>query len=701
MKGRKTGRRRPQQNGDTGYRAEFHQARRKGRRDWAGSRLGDAFDHTLYHYERLPAQREFYARTRQVQHAVARHLSGNDAHEPKSQVKPQLSPCYSSYPSTLAAWAAIGLTGYLEAKACLPKEGLLEHSLSAYLADPAAADQLPVEPKAYTALAKSTVEAVEARLVLHSLAGIEGGWPLEAYRLFAASQQEFRAPSMRALLRAVVLYGDVLVLGEDDESSDLHHLTAELLEVIRAASMPFQRRLPRTPTAGLLALAGEWVRAVCRALAPYLPSQEAEQSLGAGASDGQIGPLEAPRPPVLGDSGPGNLLASLARALATPGPAERGGDGVVDICFAAVSGGDGSAPVGKLAEAAKALGQAVQAATAVEPWQDVPSDLLDYQLACDDFSRGALEGSQVDGHPVETRLGDETVSAEIFEGPIELSDDLPAHEALLADAYPIAQALRPLLYPNVEEVFVEERLRPAGRLDPRRLPVAEFCQAVYRLNRVHRQVDPRGRSVLAIVCDGSGSLTARPMRMLKLLTAAMLQSVERTRMRLLAGLYHDTLVRPGLTGPMIHWLYHPRKTPALGPREATLAIAALPDAGSGDQSDALSLAFMIEEAKRLAPGCNIYLTLITDLGFCSSYRTGRTAPEEVRATLETAYQELVDRLQVTFVVLGRERETGFEDLVDVVRVSSAELEDVGQVAERVGTYVASAMQRRRRMSDGK
>ena len=132
-------------------------------------------------------------------------------------------------------------------------------------------------------------------------------------------------------------------------------------------------------------------------------------------------------------------------------------------------------------------------------------------------------------------------------------------------------------------------------------------------------------------------------------------------------------------------------------KEATRALVALPSTGTGAQSDSLSLAFMLEEARHLARGRIIYLILLSDCVWNMSFRTEKTGKEEVYSFFETAYQEYPGKLNTTLVALGVAGDTGFEALLDkVVVVNEEQLTDPAAVAGQIGTYVASCLKERRR-----
>jgi hypothetical protein len=247
----------------------------------------------------------------------------------------------------------------------------------------------------------------------------------------------------------------------------------------------------------------------------------------------------------------------------------------------------------------------------------------------------------------------------------------------------------------VEQVPVIERLRTNGSLDVSRLASADFSAAVFKRYRSVAKADRRGKPVLLIACDGSGSLNHAQMRMLKVLSAGWLTSVVRTDIEILAGLYHSGSIRSGQSGPLVQWMYHPHKTPAIGRREAVRALVNLPDSGTGAQSDALSISFMMDEARKISRGRMIYFILLTDCAWNQSFRSTMNGKQEVEAVLQHQYAELKDKLHVTLVALGYSGKTDFEHMVQkVITITNEELSDYVTVAGKIGIYVASCIQER-------
>ena len=242
-----------------------------------------------------------------------------------------------------------------------------------------------------------------------------------------------------------------------------------------------------------------------------------------------------------------------------------------------------------------------------------------------------------------------------------------------------------------------ERFRGSGALDGSRLPLAGVCEAVFKRQRINRRLDQGGRALLLIACDGSSSLDAKQMKMLKLVTSAWLLSSVGTGVEVMAGLYHSGRARRGTTGTLVRWIYHKGKSPTVSQAQAVRCLAALPESGTGVQSDALSVSFMLDEAQRQARGAKIYLVLISDCAWNRSQRTKLEGKDEMRALLTAKRDELGQRLHCSLVALGVAGTTGIDDLPDqVVKVSKGDLDDVGAVARKVGLMVAESIRASRR-----
>jgi len=691
---------------------------RRTKADWAGVGIGGAFNRNLDYYLRRSGQRQFYRMMRKAQTAAARLAGAATEEELKPLVKPQLTPCYSTFPATPAAHAAVGLTAFLEFKARVAADSLVIGRLEGFLEDPAAADAVDVDPDSYRTVASEAARWVQTRLLMEEIAHGASIPTLEIYRLFSASQENLAFRSLSEIIRCVVLYGDVL---PEWGTVLLHPLTRKILEDLTATCHPYFQVLGSAAEENLLRLGELWVRAICHCLAGFLPPpgpdeaegertrRELQREVLASAPSKYVGkfiekfpqPGENPRiapldglvPPVVDE--PASSSRQIAEAMAAVDPDRKDQiQGEKDLAELSMQ------PALVLAQ----FEEAIQAAGGQgRSFEDIRSDILERSLRTSPFHDQPIEGNPADGHEVSLELaGGKEASGEIFDQAVELSEDLPGYEKLLEEARPITQALRRCLYPNIEQVPEIRRFRTSGAIDPARLPVAGFASTVFRRFRIRERADRRGQPLLVIACDASGSLSESQMKMVKVLAASWLHATARTGIEVLAGLYHSGRVRGRESGPLVQWIYHPRKTPATSRRDAARALVSLPASGTGVQSDALSLAFIMQEAKALARGRSIYLVLLTDTAWNRSFRTEQSGAEEVRAFFEKAGETYPGRLHSTMVALGVSGVTGLEDLLDaVIRVPEEDLEDFAALAEKIAVYVAGCIRSRSRIARGR
>ena len=539
-------------------------------------------------------------------------------------MKAQIGPCFSDYPATPAALAAIGLTGYLEHRAWRGKATLLRHRLAkTYLDDPAGRDGVKASPQLYAQLACDIVEAIEARLNLVELSHYPGCAVVEVYRLFAADCRDLSFRTVRDIARAVILYEDVLPA---IEGANVHPMTLEIAADARAASAPYAKALEGdAATMNWLKIGRDWARAICRSLVKYLPETEPEEDPDQGRrwrnqslerdSDGEIRlpPLASPLPPEFRLSGPEDTEITDPRLRRRVARRRQRMEEAKET-------GEAQDPATSIIER---LQTAIAAATnQARDWEDTRIDILVRALATTDFREGPLSGAKEAGYVIDVPMpGGKATQGELHDTFLEPSADPAAVGQLLADSAPIAQVLKRAVYPDRRQVPEDERLRTSGNLDGSRLPLAGLSEAIYKRHRIIEQKDRNGGAVLLIACDGSGSLSSRQMAMVKLVTAGLLRSSAATRVNLMAGLYHSGEVGSGPSRPLIRWMYHPTKTPGLTPEDALRGLASLSGGGTGAQSDAVQLTFMFQEARKHARGRNIYWMVISDTSWNRCFET--------------------------------------------------------------------------------
>lgn len=533
------------------------------------------------------------------------------------------------------------------------------------------------------------MEAVQNRIFLAYLSSkvYSHRDAVEAYRIFAASQVELCATSIKETIDAAVIFGDLFPA---IDNLQLHPVVASLLRRLVTATGRFSAALEGLPEEDYLILGREWVLENCRSIIEVLEelkeSQVAEELKDEASFFQKI--EDNMRIPEGSRIATAICLAPLAGPLAPTLRSEYDNTGLYLNC--AISKELPEEARQTLNEFAEAMNAAV---SQKKSWQDTRSDVLELQMRTTPFESGPLSGTPIDGHDVQVKLGEDTTGkGAVFDSPLELVDDPQAHARLIEEARPLTQALRRLLYPHFKSEPYLERFRASGSLDPARLALGDFSEAVYRHYPVLEQMNHRGGALLVLACDGSASLDIDQISMLRLLTTAWLMSTVGSDVKVIAGIYHsDHLQGLYQPPPVVHWLFHPRKTPAIGQQDAVRALLSL-DQGSGAQSDALQLMFILDEAVQVARGRKIYLVVLSDTNWNNSFHNSNlSGQQEVEAFFKDAYSRLGSRLNVTLVALApNEQETGFEKKIDtVVSIPANEFDDPEAVARKIGVYVAS------------
>jgi hypothetical protein len=491
-------------------------------------------------------------------------------------------------------------------------------------------------------------------------------------------------------------------------------VTKVLFRKLEEVSEIYFEHLPTAKSHELVVLGEEWVVEICRALAPHLPPPNEEEEtknrshmdrLQEEDADSEPRYSNRKKLPELTDHIP-PLDEPKAPALFPPkNPIQQV---LSDMVSSMNVGADDtskdpdreeSEDIKAVAEVLKQFNETLnQSCGQHENWEDIRSEIVERTLKNASFSKGPIEGNPTDGHSVNVHLGgNQEASGESYDRPVELSDNETAYQNLVDEAEPITRSLKRILYPNVEQVAETQRICSGGTLDPARIAMAFFSETIFKRYIIVEEPDKRGRPVLLIACDGSGSLNKDQMAMLKNMACAWLIATAMSRIEVLAALFHSGEYRKNQSGPLVQWMYHPRKTPATSRKDAARSLVSLPDSGTGAQSDALSLAFMLEEARKIARGRTVYLVLITDCAWNRSFMTEMSGQEEVYNYFQWAYDEFGEKLHTTLVALGVENETGFENLLDkVIKISQQELTDYVAVADRISSFIATCIKEQRR-----
>ena len=688
------------------YGGDYHEVVRR-KEEWSSPSLLRAFDENTPWSIKQVAMRRFEAVLAKVRRRTLKYMGTSKGIE-DSRVKPQLAAAYTHHP--VGPQAAIGHTAFLEIVAELKQmmEGLARGLLREEVAM-----RLGLRLDTYALTCQQVAQALVNRQVLYEASGRPSMACIELYRLFQASVHKMEFRLLSDLIDAVVIFGDVL---PDYRELHVHAMTRQLLGAMTQASQPHWSKLDSAPAEELNELFAAWGRDLIEALTPFLPREKEEtgetgsapatgnpdsgeaqegpkyrygsDEKEAGAPSGRISPLDEPQVPRIADkSKAAQLIPELLERVLSETNQKNNPDKE-----------EAAGQNKELSDAMQALNQAATAASDQScQWEDMRHDLLQDALARDPFGEGPIEGNLSQGNNVELSLGDDHVGGQVFERTVSASQNPMVVEKLRREAMPVSRALRRNLYPSISELPEVEHICTSGQLDPQRMALAGLSEAVFRRCRIHRQPDPQGRATLVIAADASSSLSPQQMRMCKCLVTAWLDSTHRTTLRVLAALYHSGEVRKHSHGPLVQWVYHPRKSAMLTASEAVRAVATLPDHGTGAQSDALQLAHILDEAAIIAHGSQVYLVIISDCAWNKSFLESNLAPvQEVARTLDTKRQQFNNRLHITLVALQAQAQEEIRKVADAVLcVNAQELGDPAAVAGRIGEYVASCIRERR------
>lgn len=673
---------------------------------WAGCSPEHAFSEDIAWPYKRQSQQKFYALLDQERKVLWNTTQAAGVNLPALRVEPQISAFYTAFP--WPARASVGHTVFMEASKY--KEGILAR-LHACLEDSQRAREYGLNQSAYQKVAGMTAEALGNRALFDMLEQVPRLDGVEFYRLFQVAMHSLNFGNLRDILNAVVLLGDVL---PEPDILNVHELTRRIMDALMRASRGYWHEAAQNGRDGDSDVYLAWGLSLIRQLVRFLPPEKptmpkapskpsaTKESTGASqpepeythlpeGRDGQppqsLPPLNSPQPPVL-EEGPSRLRDNLEKMRQESGKDRSDGD-------------DKKEEDPETVQARKIFNDLVGAAEGATAqrckWENIREDLVEDLLSGNPFGRGPVEGQETSGISISREMDGMEVGGELFDRAVALCNDPNKVRSLRFRASPIVKKLMGNLYPNTGKEFAMEYPCASGQMDPRRLPIAEVCDAAYRRYRTFNVTSPLGRSLLLIAADASGSLSDPQMQMCKCLMTAWLDSVYSTRLQVLAAFYHSGGIRTHLSGPLVQWVYHPRKTPVYSPQDAVRAVASLPDSGSGAQSDALSLTYMLDEAASISRGAFVYLTLISDCAFNKSFRMSDiTAVDEVVETFRQAREQSDDRLHITLVGLGKIIPDKVKEAVDeIVSVNGDALKNPEKVAEDIGMYVAACIRNRR------
>lgn len=685
---------------------EYTYSRRNHKQNWRAGGMSNAFKQYLDYYVRIPAMKSFYQKVEDTVKKVFGMLGEPYHADNAKKVKAQLAICYSNYPSGLATLGACGHTAWVQYKA-LNSHNTVFRELEGRTYERLRRMGINVKKETFGEVFGAISDTVAERLIMEELGRSGLSQAIDAYRFFLASGNDLRFETLPRIIRAVILFGDVMPFYE---TLDLYPLTLKLFRAIYLTSAKYFSGIGQWEVASFHDMGKSWVMDLSLAISRFLPHEppsgpylksslnedtgfaDSEKFLPKSPSEEFPG-FNRPVPPALGEM---KDLERMIRESIAPASGQS-------LRNNSSGSGGGELPedikkiVSALAEAARTITGASGQSTSME---DLRSDILLESLSMSPFEAGLIEGSPAESNDVEIDMGElGMIRSQIFDQAYELSFNLLEVEALVNEAKPLTDKMKRNIFPNTEQQPVVEKLRASGMIDPGRLSGHQFSEAIFKRFINTEVLDKRGKPLVLIVCDGSGSMSSDKMHMLKILTTAWINSTLRTTVQVMAGMYNEGSVSRNRYGPIVRWIYHPAKTPAGTKKDALRAVASLPKSGSGGQKDALSIGYMLQEADKFAKGRRIYMIHITDTGFCGSFNKNMTAEDEVVTVLQQRKEKDGEKFHYTLVGLGITTGGKVEKLADkMICLPSGELTNPYAAASRIGIYVSSCMRERNRIS---
>ncbi len=679
----------------TGVPTMYYGYRRNSKRLWPSGRLGNAFNNSIDYYARIPALRTFYDYVEgaiKTVHALA--SEPYEADSPK-KVKAQLSICYTDYPAGIIA--AIGHTSWVQYKSLLSDSDISIYNFGKEFGKA----KLPegMDPEFFAKLFQIIQQAVSERLAYEELMQSDLKQVIEAYRFFLAANDKLEFHTFSEIARAAIILGDLL---PDFQAMELHDLTKEVLTDIRTISMPFFKELNDATPGEYYEIGRKWIKKLARRIARYLPPiDNPEGSTPHGRSQARSFPRtrcglpDSPDEEFPGFDHKSPPLLEAPSKLEDLFTMDMKDNPVPMDMKKQISADDLPDHVKEMMSQLSSIAQNIQNASGQKSNEDTRSDILLNELLNSPFTAGSIQGTSMEGNEVEVDLGESgSVTGQVFDKALELSYNLPEVEKLKTEAKPISEKIKADLYPNAEEILITERIKSSGCIDAGRLPYYEFTEAIHKRFIIEHHLQKEGRSLMLLVCDGSGSMTSKKFKMLRLLTVAWLESTMKSQIQVMAGIYNDGSISQGRYGAKIEWIYHPRKTVSVSRKDAIRAVASIPQQGGGGQKDALSLSYCLQEAESVARGNNIYLIHITDTGWCNSFGTGLSPDEEIVNVVSQFKNKRKGQLHYTLVVLDADAAGGIDQVInEFISLSAIELENPYLAASKIARYSSSILKK--------
>ncbi|MAE63257.1 MAG: hypothetical protein CMJ18_03210 [Phycisphaeraceae bacterium] len=726
-------------------------------RIWRPVTIADSYRYSVTWSRRNEALDQLDDESYDHQSAAAASALGRKVRDGELQTRPQRGPLHiAGYPDFPAARACLGLSAIAEFKA---HAGTISATL-AQAAVPAPQDREGVDATSVEQTLQFVCEAIANRLCIDQLVRFVGLGAVESYRLFAASIIDLRFTRLRDVILAAATLGDLVsgLVRRPAIASRMHPLTVRILEALEQPCRAYALAVDDCDREALPDKGAELARSMMAALMPFLPLQadasdtqtpapiempddlrnlvpqidriprrrRAAPEADADALSRRVEGTDQPAPPAIDEPGPWRV----GDAASGPGSPEGGSKqsqgsdpqpSLHDFLKSLEEGnGKGASPAGpqrresnrstaggaastderitprqpgtpddeQIQRTLRHVSLTIAQATGQSRWDDPRADQVALSLSRSLFEPGTVEADLVARRRKVAAYGSE-MEGHVKEQVLSRCRDRQALSQVRDGAEPIERKLRSSRWYGQRRAARPERLQSGGLLDPRRLYRLATSPLLYRRWRQRQVMDFRGRPVVVLAKDGSSSNTIATTFAGKILAAAFLKIERYARIRAFAADYASDG-----DGPLVRWLYHPQMTPGRDARAAADAVASLPPKGQGANEDVLSISHIMTRVLEspLAQGQTIILLNITDGKFNSPIK----AYQSMVSSLKADY-----RVVFSLVVLG-DHPVEVPEADYIVRVPKRELDQPGQVADRIADHVNALVRRLRgdaRMSD--
>ncbi len=588
------------------------------KKNWEGIQMRNGFDNNFGH-RMYKSRRLFYQKCKEKQLAVAGMFNRKEL-----MAKPQLAPFFLFSGNELSADTAIGWTIFLEYQKQAAAVGhqpfveieqfLKKHYLGFHFGS-----------KIMEKLSKAIAETLQIKLALVVLSRKNQFEEVEIYRVMTCNLMDPTLySSIEQTLRWCILYDDIL---PDSLNKKLNPGICELFELLRKVNAPYLFELKQLSDVDFLYLGKRWGQDLLKAISKSYVSND----LGLTEMKSYSKKDNSPTVPVTVAESKDHSSSLLPYIKAEEIEEALGKD--------------------EMEKMKKLTTDLYEAAETPKLWETPKPDQIAFKIINPFEEVSSFQGELQDGDYFE--IEDENgklLSAEVLEESLPVSNDQTAIAQIQYHAEPITEELDKIIYNNSEKTVLYKISNSARSFQNNLLPLYKVKDLIYKKTILNHR-DSKGKPVVVLMVDMSGSMKGAPLECTKIITAAW---SEHKDIKLLAGAY-TTAASPHGTRAIVRWIYHPKNTMGATRNESLGRIVSISDMSLGGNEDAAALFKILSEVRKMASSMDkVYLIHLTDTGFCKSFKnSSKSASSEIDTVLKHFKQRIFrNRLHVTLVALA-------------------------------------------------